>query len=104
MLIRQIPRHPRALKSVLDETVGGRKRGYSFVNEGARGVRRKDGWLQDTRGAVASVLLGDEANMHALGPAKLRLDRIALHCITRHYNGAPFSHGESEEEVEPEAS
>lgn len=36
--------------------------------------------------------------------ARPNFAQIALHCITRHYNGAPFSHGESEEEVEPEAS
>lgn len=40
--------------------------------------RRKGGW-EDTQEAVVAVLLGDEANMHALDPAKVHLDRIALH-------------------------
>lgn len=36
------------------------------------------------------MLLGDEANMHALGPAKLRLDRIALHYAALQWCSIPW--------------
>lgn len=40
----------------------------------------RGGTVRDTRrGGCVAMLLGDEANMHALDPAKVHLDRIALH-------------------------
>lgn len=111
MLIRQIPWHPRALKSALDESRDGGwyiyegPRGYSFVNgvaggggegsthEAEQGVRieggRKDG-REDTQEAVVAVLVGDEANMHALDPAKVHLDRIALHYSALQWCSIPW--------------
>jgi len=42
--------------------------------------RRKTGkGGESTEGGCVVMLLGDEANMHALDPAKVHLDRIALH-------------------------
>lgn len=38
-----------------------------------------DGGGYGARGLCGNALLGDEANMHTLDPAKVHLDRIALH-------------------------
>lgn len=94
-LIRQIPRHPRALKSALDEPRDGKERENeglgedgSFNGKERRSEREREKRERTERtlgeGTVQGVscvvtLLGDEANMHALDPAKVHLDRIALH-------------------------
>lgn len=58
-----------------EKVEGGTREGEQVVRIEER---RKGGW-EDTQEAVVAALLGDEANMHALDPAKVHLDRIALH-------------------------
>lgn len=56
----------------------GRRMGLCDGRAG-KGVRQRNGAGYGARGGCVVTLLGDEANMHALDPAKVHLDRIALH-------------------------
>nr|KAF7410669.1 hypothetical protein H0235_013276 [Vespula pensylvanica] len=42
---------------------------------------------------VVVILLGDEANMHALDPAKVHLDRIALYYVALQWCSIPWREG-----------
>lgn len=57
------------------------------------------GIREDTQEAVAALLLGDEANMHALDPAKVHLDRIALHYAALQWCSISAECGETDKEV-----